>query len=70
MKFFKPMSPKEKTNWNKSAVLGFYTYMGLLSVNKISSMILGRDLFTSAFIFFTRLTISFGYEAYLNVKKG
>jgi hypothetical protein len=41
MKFFKPMSPNEKTNWNKSAVLGFYTFMGLLCVNYISSLISG-----------------------------
>lgn len=70
MQFFKTMSPKEKTNWNKGLVLGFYTYMILLFINYISSLILGRDLFTSAFIFFTGLIIALGYEAYLNVKKG
>ncbi|RBP04840.1 hypothetical protein [Rossellomorea aquimaris] len=70
MQFFKTMSPKEKANWNKGLVLGFYTYMILLFINYISSLILGRDLFTSAFIFFTGLIIAFGYEAYLNVKKG
>jgi predicted membrane channel-forming protein YqfA (hemolysin III family) len=70
MKFFKSMSPKEKSNWNKSAVLGFYTFMGLLAVNYMSSLIIGRDLFSSAFLFFTGLVITFGYEAYLNVKKG
>ena len=67
MKFFRKMSTLESSNWTKGAILGFFTYMLLLFINYTYFLISESEPFTSGFIFFAGLIISFGYEFILNL---
>ena len=66
MKFFRKMAKVEQNNWRKGAILGFYTYMLLLLINYVYSLIVGSELLTSGIIFWTGLLVAFGYEFILN----
>ncbi|ALC85558.1 hypothetical protein AM499_06790 [Bacillus sp. FJAT-22090] len=68
MKFFRKMSKIESINLRKGVILGFYTYMLLLFINYIYSLIYGIEPFTSIVIFWTGLLVAFGYEFILNLK--
>ncbi|KQL34414.1 hypothetical protein [Psychrobacillus sp. FJAT-21963] len=68
MKFFRKMSKIESFNSRKGVILGFYTYMLLLFLNYIYSLIYGDEPFTSIVIFWTGLLVAFGYELILNLK--
>ncbi|MEK3763313.1 hypothetical protein [Solibacillus sp. FSL K6-4121] len=66
MKFFRKMAKGEQNNWRKGAILGFYTYMLLLFINYVSSLIFESEPLTSGIIFWTGLLVAFGYEFILN----
>lgn len=68
MKFFKMMSKFEQNNLRKGATLGFYSYMLLLFINYIYSLLSKSEPFTSGVIFWTGLLIAFGYEFIINLK--
>lgn len=68
MKLFKTMNKKESLNWRRAAILGFYTYLLLLTVNYISFLRMDKDLFSSHLIFWSGLVVAFGYDAFLNIK--
>ncbi|MFB5089603.1 hypothetical protein PGC35_20875 [Psychrobacillus sp. PGGUH221] len=68
MKFFRKMSKIESFNARKGLILGFYTYMLLLFLNYIYSLIYGNEPITSIVIFWTGLLVAFGYELILNLK--
>jgi hypothetical protein len=66
MKFFKNMSEAQSKNWNKSAVLGFYTYMVLLFIDQTYSLLFTSNLFSSSVIFWAGLIVAFGYQFILD----
>lgn len=68
MKFFRKMSKIESINLRKGVILGFYTYMLLLLINYIYSLIYGIEPLTSFVILWTGLLVVFGYELILNLK--
>lgn len=68
MKFFKSMNKKESLNWKKAAILGFYTFLLLLTVNYIFYLRMDKDLISSRSIFWSGLVVAFGYDAFLNIK--
>lgn len=68
MKLFRSMSKIESINWRKGAILGFYTYMLLLFINYIYSLIYGTEPIASFVIFWIGLLVAFGYELILNLK--
>ena len=68
MKFFRNMSKNEQNNWNKGAILGFYTYMLLLFINYTCSFISGMEPFSIVVVFWTGLLIAFGYDLILHLK--
>lgn len=68
MKFFKSMNKKESLNWKKAAILGFYTFLLLLTVNYIFYLRMDKDLISSRSIFWSGLVVAFGYDALLNIK--
>lgn len=68
MKFFKSMSEIEFKNWNKSAVLGFYTYMLLLFIDQTYNLLFESNLLSSFIIFWAGLIVTFGYHFILNLK--
>ena len=67
MKLFKNMSEKESDNWNKSAVLGFYTYMLLLFIDQTYSLLFASNLLSSTVIFWAGLIVAFGFHFILNL---
>lgn len=66
--FFRSMNKKESQNWKKGVVLGFYTYMLMLSVNYFYYLSMEKDFFSSHLIFWGGLLVAFGYDAFLNLK--
>ncbi|KIL45118.1 hypothetical protein KP78_26620 [Jeotgalibacillus soli] len=48
--FFRKMSKTEITNWEKGISVGFYTYMTLLFIDYMSTVIFDRQAFTSIII--------------------
>lgn len=68
MKFFKSMNKKESLNWKRAAILGFYTYLLLLTVNYIYYLRMDNDFYSSRSIFWSGLVVVFGYDALLNIK--
>ncbi|AXI09961.1 hypothetical protein CUC15_13960 [Oceanobacillus zhaokaii] len=67
MKLFKNMSQIESDNWNKSAVLGFYTYMLLLFIDQTYNLLFASNLFSSSVIFWAGLIVAFGTDFILNL---
>ncbi|ARF13281.1 hypothetical protein SporoS204_03250 [Sporosarcina ureae] len=68
MKLFKSMNKKESLNWKKAAILGFYTFLLLLTVNYIFYLRMDKGLISSRSIFWSGLVVAFGYDALLNIK--
>ncbi len=68
MKLFRNMSDKERDNWSKSAILGFYIYTLLLFIDQTYHLLFESNLFSSALIFWAGLILTFGYHFILNIK--
>ena len=68
MMFFRRMNEKEKKNSTRAALLGFYTYMIVSFVNCFSYLLAGKELFSSAIVFWSGLLVYFGYSAYLDIR--
>ena len=66
--FFRDMSNKEKMNFRKGVILGFYIYMLLLFINYASLLFDRNEPFSSFFIFWAGLLAAFGYEFILNIR--
>ncbi|WP_235988874.1 hypothetical protein [Aquibacillus kalidii] len=62
------MSSKEKANWDKSAVFGFYVYMLLLFIDQSYYLIIERSLISTYLIFWAGLILTFGHHFILNLK--
>ncbi|WP_232321241.1 hypothetical protein [Sporosarcina ureae] len=62
------MNKKESLNWKKAAILGFYTFLLLLTVNYIFYLRMDKGLISSRSIFWSGLVVAFGYDALLNIK--
>ncbi|WP_249872126.1 hypothetical protein [Oceanobacillus saliphilus] len=66
MKLFRNMSEQETDNWNKGAILGFYTYMLLLFIDQSYRYLFSSNLFSSTIIFWAGLIVAFGFQFILN----
>ncbi len=67
MKFFKPMTDKEKGNWTRGAVLGFYTYLLVLGLNEVYYLRFSKKILSSTMIFWSGLIVAFASELILNL---
>jgi hypothetical protein len=68
MKLFKDMSKTESDNWNKGAILGFYTYMLLLFIDQTYNLLFDSNLLSSSLIFWIGLLVAFGLQFILNLR--
>jgi hypothetical protein len=62
------MSETELGNWNKGAILGFYTYMLLLFIDQTYNLLFASNLFSSSVIFWAGLIVAFGFEFILHLR--
>ncbi|RDW14960.1 hypothetical protein CWR45_19510 [Oceanobacillus chungangensis] len=67
MKLFKSMTETESDNWNKSAILGFYTYMLILFIDQTYNLLFSSNLLSSSVIFWTGLLVAFGFQFILKL---
>ncbi|WOV83072.1 hypothetical protein PGH26_08995 [Sporosarcina jeotgali] len=68
MMFFRRMNEKEKKNSIRAVLLGFYTYMIVSFINFFFYLLVEKELFSSAIVFWSGLLVYFGYSAYLDLK--
>ncbi len=67
--FFRRMNEKEKKNSTRAALVGFYTYMIVSFINFFFYLLVEKELFSSAIVFWSGLLVYIGYSAYLDLRE-
>ncbi|MFJ7935574.1 hypothetical protein [Sporosarcina sp. NPDC096371] len=62
------MNKKESLNWEKGAILGFYTYMLLSAINYFYYISTNNGIFSPSNIFWSGLLVAFLYDFIVNLK--
>ncbi|WP_317935074.1 hypothetical protein [Sporosarcina aquimarina] len=62
------MTEKQILNSKKATIFGFFTYMLFSAINYFSYLLMDENVISSPIIFWSGLLVSFGYNAFLNLK--